>query len=294
MSSTKIALALPLAFGIACSTTGQQASTHTGAMWTLYQPSDGGQESDRPPRGTGAEVSPAQGLATAGAQDGLSIQPVAGSTDSSSGSSGSTGSSGSSDSTGSRGSPGPSDSGSASGSSGTTDSPMGAIDPAPGSAKGSSDSAGSADTQGHADHGQQGKASGTGDAMAHSDDQLLRGKVSKVSKEEISITPKGGEAKTLKIRPETTVTINGKDAKPTQLKQGQMVRASYSNQDGEDVAVKIEVGKARQGKSGAMGKMKGHQGGAASPTGGDGSTGRSGGSTGGPSGTDSGTTGGSR
>jgi hypothetical protein len=55
------------------------------------------------------------------------------------------------------------------------------------------------------------------------------------------------------------VVINGKDAKPSQLKQGQMVRASYANKDGEDVAMKIEVAKSQkkahsgQSKSGSTG-----------------------------------------
>jgi hypothetical protein len=146
---------------------------------------------------------------------------------------------------------------------------------------GSGNAPGSADQgtagSGSSDHAQQGAASGSGDMMAHSDDQTVRGKVSKVSKQEISITPKGGEAKTLKLSPETVVTINGKDAKPTQLKQGQQVRASYSSQDGDEVAVKIEVGKARQGKSG--GHMKGH--GAGGHSGSSGMGGGSGGSTGG-------------
>jgi hypothetical protein len=140
---------------------------------------------------------------------------------------------------------------------------------------------------GSPDQAPQGSAAGTGDTQAHSDDQLVRGKVSKVSKDEISITPRGGEAKTLKIKPETTVTINGKDAKPTQLKQGQMVRASFSSQGGDDVAVKIEVGKMRQGQSG---HMKRH-GGASGSAGSSGGMGGSGGATGGA---DSGASGGSR
>jgi hypothetical protein len=281
MSISKIALAIPLSLGIACSTTGGQSSEHTGAMWSEHHRDAATQAYMQ---GTGSSGS-------GGSHDPATPQGSGASSDSGSqGSAGSMGSSGSS--AGSSDSGSTSGSSSASGSSGTADSPMGAIDPAPGSAKGSSDSAGPGETQGHADHAEHG-AAGAGDAMAHSDDQLLRGKVSKVSKDEISITPKGGEAKTLKIKPETTVTINGKDAKPTQLKQGQMVRASYASQDGDDVAVKIEVGKARQGKSGASGKMKGHhgaapgQGDAASPTGGDGSTGR-------PGGADSGASGGSR
>lgn len=280
MSISKIALAIPLALGIGCSTTGSQSSDHTGAMWTQRIPSDGSMAGDPPPRGAESIVTPAASASSA--QAGLSVQPTSGSPDgalaandpsTSSGSTGSSGSPGSSDSPGGAVSPGSAGASDSTGPSGSSGGAMGS--------GGSSETMGTEHqgSGGSADHAQQGSASGPGSTGAHEGDQMLNGKLSKVSKDEISITAKGGEAKTLKIKPETVVTINGKDAKPTQLKKGQSVRASYENVSGDDVAVKIEVGKMRQGKHSGMQK---HHGGASGGAGGSDSS--SGGSMGGGSG----------
>ncbi len=274
MSMSKIALAIPLSLGIACSTAGAQRSEHTGANWTAYEPSDGSMPSDRPARGTGADVS-SQPPASGDAQSTLSVQPAsdgtyvaAGGTSDSSGSSGSMGSSGSSDSSssgssGASGSSGSSDTGGSMGAGGSSET-MGSGSPSGSSSQGAS---------GSSDQAQQGASAGAGNVGAHEGDQHVMGKISKISSDEISIKPRSGEAKTLKINPDTTVSINGKDAKPSQLKQGQMVRASYENVSGDDVAVKIESGKMRHGQSGHM--MKRHGGSSGS------SSGSSGGSSGG-------------
>jgi hypothetical protein len=238
MSISKIAFAIPLSLGLACSTTGQ---SYSGGAWTERIATDGSMPGDPPVQGaagapSSASVPPA---APSGSQDGLVVQPAAGSTPDGStwAASDRAGSSGSSGSTGSSGS-GP---GGAMGSGGSSET-MGS---------GSSDqgTAGS----GSSDQAQQGATAGPGNTGAHEGDQHVMGKVSKVSDEEISIKPKSGQAKTLKINQDTTVSINGKDAKPSQLKQGQQVRASFENVSGDDVAVKIEVGKARK----AQGRMKG-------------------------------------
>ncbi len=179
--------------------------------------------------------------------------------------SGSTGSS-PSDSSGSSGSPG-----GAMGSGGSAET-MGSEHPSPETAGGSTDQG----SQGSSD---QGSAMGSTE-MGHSDAEMVKGKLSKVSSQEISITPKGGQAKILKIAKETVVTLNGKDAKPSQLKPGQWVRVRYEDQGGDEVAVMIEASRARQGKhgSGHGGHMQGHPGGTS------GSSGSSGGSDAGSSG----------
>jgi hypothetical protein len=227
MSMTKIALAVPLALGIACSTSGSQSKDHTGAMWSEQQHKDA------------ATQAYLQGTGSSGSQDQSATPQGSGSPSSdtgSSGSMGSSGSSGSSDSMGSSGSSSGSTQGGAMGSGGSSET-MGS-----GSASGSSDQGTTG--SGSSDQAQQGATAGAGNTGAHEGDQHVMGKVSKVSDEEISIKPKSGQAKTLKINQDTTVSINGKDAKPSQLKQGQQVRASFENVSGDDVAVKIEVGKA--------------------------------------------------
>jgi hypothetical protein len=76
----------------------------------------------------------------------------------------------------------------------------------------------------------------------------VAGKIAKISKDEISIQPTGAKPMTLKLNEETTYSVSGKDAKWTQLKKGQSVRASYENVGGDDVAVRIESGAAHHGR----------------------------------------------
>lgn len=265
MSVREIALALPLVAGIACSTTGAQSSGHTGAMWTergsaiaLMQGtgSQGQSQGTMSGGGTGSSGSSAQDSSGAAGAPGKEGSGSA-DTPSSGGPSGSMG-------TGSAGAPG---------AAGETSSPGSSTTQGQGEGGGSMGGPSHQGTPGGAiggtsDQGQHGAAGapadrpGTskagpdapgstapGDLAGHSDDQMVSGKVAKVSKGELRITPQGGgEAKTLKIVKETVVTVNGKDAKPGQIKQGQQVRASYNQVEGEDTAVKIEVGRAAAAK----------------------------------------------
>jgi hypothetical protein len=241
MSISKLAPAFPLLLGIACSTAGSQSSEHTGAMWPEKQGmmTDAGdtggssqqasQQATKPSpdpskEGTGAGAASASPSETGSDASGTVIATAgpAGSSDTGSGSGGAMGSGGSSETMGS---------GSPSGGTGSTAGDTGASAGASGAA-----------------------AAGAQDQGA----QSLKGKVSKVSSKEVSITPKGGTAKTLKLSDLTVVTINGKEAKPSQLKQGQAVHASYTSQDGQDVATKIEVSShhkksASHGTSGSTG-----------------------------------------
>jgi hypothetical protein len=121
---------------------------------------------------------------------------------------------------------------------------------------GSSETMGSdkTDQAGSAGASAGGASSASGGMASHSDDKTVTGKLTKVSKSEVTITPKKGEPMTLKISDQTTVMVNGKDAKPSQLKQGQNVRASYQEQGTEEIAVKIESGShMRQGHHGKAG-----------------------------------------
>jgi hypothetical protein len=222
MSMSKIALAIPLALGIACSHSGAQSRDHSTSNWT---PSDGG----------GEAPAQAQASDTGGSHEELSVQPTAGS-------SGSMGS-GSSDSSGSSGSMGSSSGSSDSGGQGSG---------------GSSETMGSGNAQGSSDHAQQGATAGAEGMGDHAADQHVAGKIAKISKDEISIQPSGASLMILKLNEDTTVSIGGKDAKWTQLKKGQVVRASYENVGGDDIAVRIESAAAHharrhRGSSGSSG-----------------------------------------
>lgn len=265
MSILKIAAALPLVVGIACSTSGAQSSDHTGAMWSERKAS--------------APEASAQGTASSGAQDASVVLTAAGSSDGKSSSDSGSMGSGSSDSSGSMGS-GSMGSGSTGSGSGDSGGSMGSGGSAEtmGSAPeqgGSAGSTGSSDTGSSASGSSaMGAAGGPGEA-AHGD-EWVHGKVSKVSKDEVTITPKKGETRTLKIGDQTVVTINGKTAKASQLKKGQQVRAAYSNENGEDVATKIMVGRARQARGHMKDMMKDMKGGSAGSSGSE--SGSSGGS----------------
>jgi hypothetical protein len=225
MSIRKIVFALPFALGIACSHSQSQSQSkdHTGAMWTLRgsnsvenNTSDGGPGVATPdqaaskPDATGAQVT------TTSAQDQDGTVLAAGSASSAP--------EGSQTSTG-----------------------MGSSEPQQGSPMGSGGSSESMGTDKSAEPGSMVSQADSGMMSGHGNDEMVTGKLSKVNAEQITIAPKGGgEAKTLKLVKETVVTVNGKTAKPSQLKQGQNVHASYSEQDGDEIAVKIDVTKSKK------------------------------------------------
>jgi hypothetical protein len=76
----------------------------------------------------------------------------------------------------------------------------------------------------------------------HADDKLVDGRLSAVSEDEITIRSEAGEQK-LKIVPQTAVTLDGKEAQRSELKEGLPVRASFLEHGGEQVAVRIEAGR---------------------------------------------------
>jgi hypothetical protein len=125
-------------------------------------------------------------------------------------------------------------------------------------------------------------AAPAGEGMSqHEGDKKVSGKLSKVSKSEVTVTRKDGTATKLKIADQTIVMMNGKEAKPTQLKQGQAVHASYQEQGDDHVAVKIEVGKQKaQGHHGTPGSSGHTQGSGSSGSGSSGSGSDMGGSSG--------------
>ena len=89
---------------------------------------------------------------------------------------------------------------------------------------------------------------GTSDIKGHASDQVLVGTVASVSSGSLSIAPDlGGAARTLLIVPETLITVEGRDARLGEIKEGEQVRASFNEQQGRQVAVKIEAGTSGTG-----------------------------------------------
>lgn len=104
-----------------------------------------------------------------------------------------------------------------------------------GTATGSSASSDSSSSQGTlAEPGEEIKG--------HASDEVITGRIAKVSRRSISIAADTGEEKTLQLAPETTVVIDGQEAQRSQLQEGQEVRASFNQVYGRDVAVEVHAG----------------------------------------------------
>jgi hypothetical protein len=85
----------------------------------------------------------------------------------------------------------------------------------------------------------------------HAADRMVSGRVTRISSYSVSIEPMMGEERTLEIVPQTVVTVDGRQATPLELTEGQEVRASFNQVEGRDVAVRIEsLNAADQGGSG--------------------------------------------
>jgi hypothetical protein len=81
-------------------------------------------------------------------------------------------------------------------------------------------------------------------AKAHADDQVVSGRIARVSRRMLVIDSETGDQKTLFLAPETAILIDGQDAQRSELQQGQDVRASFNEVDGRPIAVKVRVGTA--------------------------------------------------
>jgi hypothetical protein len=84
-------------------------------------------------------------------------------------------------------------------------------------------------------------APGDAEPRAHGGDFTVAGKLSEVSDDSITIQTGPGKSHTLKIVPQTKLTSGGKDARPSELEEGQEVRASYMEHGGEQIAVRVQA-----------------------------------------------------
>lgn len=138
----------------------------------------------------------------------------------------------------------PSTSGSARSPDGTapTDTSTGSASSQQGSTYGSSQQGSS--------YGSMGGASASGDMKAHSDDQVVSGKISAVSAESLTITTDSGDRRTLELVPQTSLQVNGQEGRSSDLTEGLPVRASYNTVGDRDVAVDVRAGTGVSDQSG--------------------------------------------
>lgn len=90
------------------------------------------------------------------------------------------------------------------------------------------------------------------DLKGHASDQVVMGTVASVSSGSLSISSDmGGAARTLQVVPETIITVDGREGRIADIKEGEQIRASFNEQDGRNVAVKIEAGPMTGGHMGS-------------------------------------------
>ena len=80
----------------------------------------------------------------------------------------------------------------------------------------------------------------------------LDGKLTKVSKDELTLETSGGQSEKLKVNDSTKVTVDGQQKSIGELQQGAQVRAAYDERDGDKTATKIEAKDAKGGSTGSM------------------------------------------
>lgn len=85
---------------------------------------------------------------------------------------------------------------------------------------------------------------GMSDVKGHPSDQVITGRIADASAGSLVIESDQGQRHTLAVVEQTTVTVDGSDSTASALVPGQDVRASFNEQDGRNVAVKVEAMRA--------------------------------------------------
>ncbi len=70
---------------------------------------------------------------------------------------------------------------------------------------------------------------------------IITGAIDRVSPQAVAIMSDVGDVKVLNIVPQTSITIEGMEASSSDLMEGQPVRASFNQVNGQAVAVRIQV-----------------------------------------------------
>lgn len=89
--------------------------------------------------------------------------------------------------------------------------------------------------------GTAGTGMASSDVKAHASDQVITGRVATASGGSLVIESTNGDRHTLALVDQTVVTLDGHDSNVSALQPGQDVRASFNEQDGRQVAVKVEA-----------------------------------------------------
>ena len=72
-------------------------------------------------------------------------------------------------------------------------------------------------------------------------EQLVAGQVTRSSPEQLVVVPRGGQAMTFRITPQTRVQVDGRQASAAEILQGGDVRVSYDVTGSEPTARSVEI-----------------------------------------------------
>lgn len=92
-----------------------------------------------------------------------------------------------------------------------------------------------------AEPGSAGTGMAPGELKGHASDRVITGRIANASDRAIVIDSNDGQRQTLSLADQTVVTLDGQQSSASSLEAGQDVRASFNEQDGRNVAVKIEA-----------------------------------------------------
>ncbi len=92
-----------------------------------------------------------------------------------------------------------------------------------------------------AEPGSAGTGTAPGELKGHASDQVITGRIADASDKQVVIDSSDGRQQTLSVADQTVVTLGGQESSASSLQPGQDVRASFNEQDGRNVAVKIDA-----------------------------------------------------
>ena len=105
-----------------------------------------------------------------------------------------------------------------------------------------------------------------GTAPGAGEQKSVTGTVAQASADELQVDTANQPGMRLKVNNSTRITIDGKDASVSELREGSQVRASYQGNGDQATATRIEARSSRNGQEGQLPGMRGPSGGTGIPS----------------------------
>ncbi len=121
----------------------------------------------------------------------------------------------------------------------------------------STDPLGVRSTQNKSAQDQTGKGDSSRTAASAGEQQSVTGTVAQVSADEVQVDTANQPGLKLKVNNSTRITVDGKDASASELREGTQVRASYQGTGDQATAIRIDARSSRSGTEGQLPGMRG-------------------------------------